>query len=192
LNTLFEKAKEKFNGKPIVTHGVEEEVGNGADSSVSTKVHTTTNVNGEAFILQQNAQALANYPHMRAYNGLLYVSGISSRLPTTPPSWEGAKLNPKTGKWELNIKEQTAAVLKNIQTILASAGANLSHVVDLTTFLVNMNDYDGYNEVYNQFFPTGSEGPARTTIAVHQLPHPNLLIEIKCVAVDPRAKSNSA
>ena len=30
---------------------------------------------------------------------------------------------------------------------------------------------------------SGSPGPARTTVAVHQLPHPHLLIEMKAMAV---------
>jgi 2-aminomuconate deaminase len=46
-----------------------------------------------------------------------------------------------------------------------------------------MQDYKPMNEVYNEHFPDALAGPARTTIAVHQLPHPNLLIEIKCIAV---------
>eukprot|EP00122_Pirum_gemmata_P016157 Pgem_evm1s15098 len=41
----------------------------------------TSGINGEAFILSTNAQGYANYPHMRKVNGMLYVSGISSRRP---------------------------------------------------------------------------------------------------------------
>ncbi|HLJ36822.1 MAG TPA: RidA family protein, partial [Steroidobacteraceae bacterium] len=49
-----------------------------------------------------------------------------------------------------------------------------------STFLLSMDDFAGYNEVYGEFF--GVDGPARTTVAVAQLPHPQLLIEIKAVA----------
>ena len=59
-------------------------------------------------------------------------------------------------------------------------GASLANVIDVTSFLVNMNDFGGYNEVYSEFFDYN--GPTRTTVAVHQLPHPHLLIEIKVVA----------
>ena len=48
-----------------------------------------------------------------------------------------------------------------------------------------MSDFGGYNEVYAEFF--GHDGPARTTVAVHQLPHPHLRIEIKAVAYKPEA-----
>jgi len=49
---------------------------------------------------------------------------------------------------------------------------------------VNMNDFGGYNEVYGEFF-SKETGPARTTVAVHQLPHPHLVIEIKVTAYKP-------
>jgi 2-aminomuconate deaminase len=50
-----------------------------------------------------------------------------------------------------------------------------------------MNDFAGYNDVYGQFFDF--DGPARTSVAVHQLPHPHLLIEIQATAHKPRTKS---
>ena len=87
------------------------------------------------------------------------------------------------GTTNLDIRAQTRAVLENIRDILASAGAGLEDVVEISTFLVNMNDFGGYNQVYGEFFDY--EGPTRTTVAVHQLPHPHLLIEIKAVAYKP-------
>jgi 2-aminomuconate deaminase len=47
-----------------------------------------------------------------------------------------------------------------------------------------MNDFGGYNEVYGEYFD--ETGPTRTTVAVHQLPHPLLTIEIKAIAYLPR------
>lgn len=88
------------------------------------------------------------------------------------------------GTVTLDIRAQTRAVIENISTILGQVGGGLSDVVEVTTFLVNMNDFGGYNGVYAEFF--GVDGPARTTVAVHQLPHPHLLIEIKAVAYLPR------
>ena len=68
--------------------------------------------------------------------------------------------------------------------MLAAVGAQLPDLVQVTAYLVNMNDFGGYNEVYGEFFD--SSGPARTTVAVHQLPHPHILIEIQAVAYVPR------
>ncbi|KAG1436373.1 hypothetical protein G6F57_020695 [Rhizopus arrhizus] len=90
------------------------------------------------------------------------------------------------GTTTLDIRVQTRAVIENIGDILATAGATLADVVEISTFLVNMNDFGGYNQVYGEFFD--ADGPARTTVAVHQLPHPQLLIEIKAVAYKPLAR----
>ena len=80
-------------------------------------------------------------------------------------------------------EEQTRTVIENVRDILKAVGARLEDVVEVTTYLVNMNDFAGYNEVYGEFF--GYDGPARTTVAVHQLPHPRLLIEIRAMAYSP-------
>ena len=79
-------------------------------------------------------------------------------------------------------------MIQNIGEILSSAGAGLKDLVEISTYLVNMNDFAGYNEVYGEFF--GYDGPARTTVAVHQLPHPHLLIEIKAMAYKPQAQEH--
>ncbi len=75
-------------------------------------------------------------------------------------------------------------MIENIRDILADAGAALADVVEVSAYLVSMNDFGGYNEIYAEYFD--ESGPARTTVAVHQLPHPHLLIEIKAVAYAPR------
>jgi len=105
------------------------------------------------------------------------VSGTSSRREDN--TFAGVEVD-EMGTTNLNIRQQTAAVLDNIDSILQEAGSSIKDVVDVTSFLVNMNDFGGYNEVYGQYFDY--DGPTRTTVAVHQLPHPHLLIEIKAVA----------
>ena len=71
-----------------------------------------------------------------------------------------------------------------MRSVLQAAGLELKDLVDVTTFLMDMADFPGYNEVYNRYFEKSS-GPARTTVAVAALPHPNLLIEMKGIAVFP-------
>ena len=88
------------------------------------------------------------------------------------------------GTTTLDIREQTRAVIENIRDVLGAVGARLQDAVQLTTYLVSMNDFGGYNEVYGEYFD--EHGPTRTTVAVHQLPHPHLLIEIQVIAHLPR------
>ncbi|KAF9332715.1 hypothetical protein BG006_004403 [Podila minutissima] len=137
--------------------------------------------NGTAIALKDRAQALAQYPHGRIVNGMIYVSGISSRR--FDNTYEGVKENPD-GTLELDIKAQTKAVIENINVILQSQGASLANIVDMTVFLTNMGDYGAMNEVYNQYFDAAT-GPARTCVGVLSLPSPKLLIEIKAIAVAP-------
>ena len=93
------------------------------------------------------------------------------------------------GTTSLDIRAQTRAVIENIRDILRSVGADLEDVVEITSFLVDMNDFGGYNAVYSEYF--GFEGPTRTTVAVHQLPHPHLRIEIKAIAYRPLVKQEA-
>ena len=118
---------------------------------------------------------------MKVAGGFAFVSGTSSRRADN--SIAGASVDP-LGTVELDIRVQTRAVLENIRDVLAAVGAGLEDLVSVTTYLVSMNDFGGYNEVYGEFFD--ENGPARTTVAVHQLPHPQLLIEISAVAAIPQ------
>jgi len=128
------------------------------------------------------AQPLGHYPHVKRVGDFIYVSGTSSRRPDN--THVGAHKDDE-GEWQLDIRLQTEAVINNIIALLAGMNAKKEHIIDITTFLVDMKDFKGYNEVYGQFFD--HMGPTRTTVAVHQLPHPNLLIEIKAVAYLPKS-----
>jgi 2-aminomuconate deaminase len=134
----------------------------------------------ESKVIAGKAKPRGKYPHIKRAGDFLFVSGTSSRRADNTIA--GAEAD-SLGTTRLDIREQTRAVIENIRDILASAGANLTDVVEMSVFLVNMNDFAGYNEVYGEYFDF--EGPARTTVAVHQLPHPHLLIEMKAVAYRP-------
>jgi 2-aminomuconate deaminase len=134
----------------------------------------------QAKVVEGKAKPRGRFPHVKRAGDFLFVSGTSSRRADN--SFAGVEVD-EMGTTRLDIAIQTKAVLENIRDILVSVGADLCDVVEISTFLVNMNDFGGYNEVYASFFT--EEGPARTTVAVHQLPHPHLLIEIKAVAYKP-------
>lgn len=119
------------------------------------------------------------YPHTKRVGDFIFVSGTSSRRADN--SIAGAELIDSMGTKKLDVAVQTREVLQNIDKNLAKEGASLADVVDVTSFLVNMNDFADYNKAYAEFFDTDT-GPTRTTVAVHQLPHPDLVIEIKVVA----------
>jgi 2-aminomuconate deaminase len=134
----------------------------------------------EAHLVTGKATPRGRFPHVKVAGGFAYVSGTSSRRPDN--SFDGVEVV-DLGVTNLDIRVQTRAVIENIRDILAAVGAGLEDLVQVTTYLVNMNDFGGYNETYAEFFD--HDGPTRTTVAVHQLPHPHLLIEIQAVACLP-------
>lgn len=134
----------------------------------------------DARVVPGKATPRGRFPHVKVVGDLVFVSGTSSRLPDN--SFAGVRVD-ELGVTDLDIRVQTRAVIENIRDILQAVGADLSDLVQVTTYLVSMNDFGGYNEVYAEYFD--ENGPTRTTVAVHQLPHPHLLIEIQAVACLP-------
>jgi 2-aminomuconate deaminase len=135
---------------------------------------------GDGGVVAGKAKPRGRFPHVRRAGDLLFVSGTSSRRPDN--SFAGAEVD-AMGVTTLDIRVQTRAVIENIRDILESQGATLADLVEVSSFLVNMNDFGGYNEAWAEFFD--QTGPTRTTVAVHQLPHPLLLIEMKAIAYMP-------
>ncbi len=136
----------------------------------------------QAQVIAGKAKPRGSFPHFKRAGDFIYVSGTSSRRPDN--SFVGVEVD-EMGSTNLDIVAQTRAVIENIADILQAAGADLQDVVEISSYLVNMNDFAGYNQVYSEYF--GEDGPTRTTVAVHQLPHPHLLIEIKAVAYKPQS-----
>ncbi|ARS47322.1 RidA family protein [Ectopseudomonas hydrolytica] len=131
-------------------------------------------------VVAGKARPRGRFPHIKRAGDFLFVSGTSSRRPDN--SFAGVEVD-ELGTTRLDIRAQTRAVIENIRDILACENASLGDVVEISSFLIDMNDFGGYNEVYAEYFD--ETGPTRTTVAVHQLPHPHLRIEIKAVAYSP-------
>jgi 2-iminobutanoate/2-iminopropanoate deaminase len=89
-------------------------------------------------------------------------------------------IDPATGEFVPGgVTEQTHQVIKNIQVLLAAAGAELKHVCKASVFLADMAYFAEMNAVYAQYF-TG-DFPARSTFQVARLPKDSL-VEIEVIA----------
>ncbi len=130
----------------------------------------------ESKLVEGKAQPRGKFPHIKRAGDFLFVSGTSARRPDGTIAGADAA-------------GQTRAVIENIRDILNSMGADLADLVEVCAFLVTMDDFAGYNEVYGEYFDY--DGPTRTTVAVHQLPHPELLIEIKAIAFKPARRGET-
>ena len=120
------------------------------------------------------------YPHARRVGDLLYLSGVGPRQPGTNAIPGGPIRDGNGSPLEYDIKEQTRAVVENIARILEEAGSSMEKVVDVTSFLVDMDrDFAGYNEVWAETL--GHYGPTRTTLAIRALPTP-IAVEMKVIA----------
>jgi 2-aminomuconate deaminase len=135
----------------------------------------------QSHLLSEKAKPRGRFPHAKRAGDFVYVSGTSSRRPDN--SFVGVDII--NGAKVLDVRQQTAAVIENIRDILRAAGADLDDLVQVTSFLVDMADFEAYNETYAEFFT--ESGPTRTTVAVRELPHPDLLIEIQAVAYKPES-----
>ena len=114
------------------------------------------------------AKPLAPYSPGIRYGNLVFTSGQLG-------------LDPSTGKFvEGGVSAQAKQVLENLSAVLAAAGSDLDHVLKVTVFLNDMNDYGAVNEVYATYF-TG-DPPARSAVQVAGLPL-GALVEIEAVAV---------
>lgn len=114
----------------------------------------------------QAPTAIGPYSHAIKANGMLYLSG---QLP----------LEPKSGEiLQGGIAEQTKQVLRNITAVLTAAGSDISKVVKTTCFLIDMNDFAAFNEVYASHF---THKPARSCVAVSALPR-GARVEVEVVA----------
>jgi 2-iminobutanoate/2-iminopropanoate deaminase len=79
-----------------------------------------------------------------------------------------------------NFAEQVRQTIRNLQTVLKGAGADLKDIVNINAYLTDLTRFPEYNNVYKEFFPT--EPPARTTIGCQLY---GIQVEISCVAVLP-------
>ena len=149
------------------------------DNANSEKTSTTA---PEGAIIETSAapKAVGAYPHARRVGNLLYLSGVGPRQAGTDEIPGGAIRTREGEPQEYDIKAQTEACIANVKAILEASGASLSDVIDITSFLVDMErDFAGYNEVYAKHFT--SVQATRTTLAITALPTP-IAVEMKVIA----------
>jgi reactive intermediate/imine deaminase len=77
---------------------------------------------------------------------------------------------------------QMKQVMDNLTRVLKESGADWSRVVKTNVYLMRASDFSEMNRAYGSYFDQG-KFPARTTIMVSGLPHPDFLLEIDCEAL---------
>jgi len=82
-----------------------------------------------------------------------------------------------------DIGAQTEQCIANIRDLLTEAGSGLADVIKATVWLVDRNDFRGFNTVYAQHFATNP--PIRSAVC-SALMLDGALVEIEVMAYQPR------
>ncbi|CAM4517734.1 2-iminobutanoate/2-iminopropanoate deaminase [Paenibacillus endophyticus] len=110
--------------------------------------------------------AIGPYSQAIKLGGLLFTSG---QIP----------LDASGELVEGGIEEQTHQVFRNLESVLAAAGASFQDVVKATVFMKDMNQFATVNSIYGSYF--GEHKPARSTVEVARLPK-DVFVEIEVIA----------
>jgi 2-iminobutanoate/2-iminopropanoate deaminase len=109
-----------------------------------------------------------NYSRAVGFERMLFVSGVLG-------------VDAQTRKLaSAEFEGQCRQALINLKASVEAGGAMLSQVLKCTCFLVEAADFEAFNKIYREFFP--SDPPARSTVVVKELVLAGSKIEIDCVA----------
>ena len=109
------------------------------------------------------------YNHIAKVGSLITIGGT-------------AGVDPATGRLSGDdVRSQTRQILATFRVMLMSVGSDLGHVIHVNVFLRDMADFDAMNEAYVESM--GDSRPARTVVAVRELPKPGVLLTMNLTAV---------
>lgn len=123
----------------------------------------------ETFTPQGVMTPIGPYSHIAKAGGIIAISATAGVDPAT-----GELAGP-------SIEAQTRQILASFETMLASVGSDLDHVLHITVYLLDMGDFAAMNAAYAASL--GSLRPARSVVAVSALPKPGALLTMNLMAV---------
>jgi enamine deaminase RidA (YjgF/YER057c/UK114 family) len=129
-------------------------------------------------VVSDAPRPLANYSEAVVAGGLVFAAGqLASDFKTGVPA--EARVDPAFPFYGSDIKGQTRYVLDNLARTFKAAGTSLAHVVKAQVFLTDLVNFNAFDEVWKEFFPTP---PPRTTVGTTGLLVPGCLVEIDLIA----------
>ncbi len=118
-------------------------------------------------LVQSSApRPMANYSEAFKAGNLVFAAGqLASDFVTGVP--HEASTNKGFPFYGSEIKQQTRYILDNLRTTFESAGSSLENIVKAQVFMMDMNDFNAFDEVWKEYF--GDNVPARTTVGTSEL-----------------------
>ena len=129
---------------------------NGTKTSGITSVQT-----------DQAPSPAGHYVQATVHNGLVYVSG---QLPVLPDG---------THAPEACFEDQARQALENLLNVVKAAGSSPEHLLKVTAYIVDVENWPGFNTIYAEKLATCK--PARAVVPVPEL-HYGYLVEIDAIA----------
>jgi 2-aminomuconate deaminase len=136
--------------------------------------------NIRSVVSERAPEPVGPFPHAKVVGNLVFVSGIGPRTRGSKQI-PGVTLDAGGNILAYDFETQCRAVFENVRMVVEDAGSRWDLIVDVTSFLTNMQaDFAVYNRLFGEYF--SESRPARTTVEVSRLPTP-IAIELKVVAV---------
>jgi len=124
-------------------------------------------------------QPLANYTEAFAVGDLVFAAG---QVPSDFKNGVALEARKREGfpYYGSDIKLQTRYVMENLKKTFEASGSSLDDVVKAQVFLMDLDDFNGFDEVWREYFKTP---PPRTTIGTTGLLVADILVEIDLIGV---------
>jgi 2-iminobutanoate/2-iminopropanoate deaminase len=107
-----------------------------------------------------------HYSQAVEVQGFVFLSGMLPDIASVNPS-------------DRDFTAQSEAVLRQCQAVLAAAGCTFHDVVQCTAYIVGVENWPAFNEVYARLL--GTHKPARAVVPVAELHH-GFLVEVQMTA----------
>ncbi len=179
FNGFDEVWREYFpeNPPPRTTVGVSGLLGAGPDQLIEIDLIAHTNDTTHEVAKSAAPKPLANYSEAFICDGLIFAAGqIASDFVTGVPA--EASINKAFPFYGSEIKQQTRYILENLVTTFGASAAPLTNAFKAQVFMMDLEDFNGFDEVWKEYFPTP---PARTTVATTGLLVKGTLVEIDLI-----------
>lgn len=134
----------------------------------------------EAVTSDRLPQPLAHYTPCTRFGDWLFLAGQLATDFGPDGIAPEAQVDPAFPFYASAIEKQADYTLRNLKMLLEDAGSDLDHVVKAQVFLKDLEDFDGFDQVWRRYFPTP---PPRTTLQISELLIGGALCEIDLIAV---------